>query len=98
SQLRLPAGAMIAWKSTNTAQMDDNLTAVKNKDVERSAWGSHIFVSVVAAVPIAGLVAIAAVLIVYTMRVLAVSMHRTREFIFMAAYAAVYFPTGLFDL
>ena len=80
------------------AQMDDKPTAVKNNDGERSSWVRHIFVSAVAAVPVAGLVVIAALLIVYIMRVLAVSAHRVREFIFMTAYAALFFPTGLFDL
>lgn len=54
-------------------------------------------VNAAAAIPIVGLVVIATKLIVYVMRVFAVSTHRAREFLFIAAYAAVFFPTGLFD-
>ena len=89
---------MVAWESTNTSQMDKQPTEARNKDGELSAWGRHIFVSAIAAVPIAGLVVVAALLIVYVMRVLAISAHRAREFLLIAGYAAVFFPTGLLDL
>lgn len=68
-----------------------------DNDRVRRWWGPHIAMSAVAAVPIVGLVIMAALIIVYAMRVFAISVHRARKFMFIAVYAVDFFTIGLIN-
>lgn len=62
------------------------------------SWGlAHLLISATSTIPAIGLVVMAALVIVYIMRVFVISTNRAREFVIVAVYAGMFFSLRLIN-